>query len=47
MSGGVGWAALAIAGGVWWLLERRKLELHWVLLAAALAGLAAQAIAWG
>jgi chromate transporter len=47
LSGGVGWAALAIAGGVWWLLERRKLELHWVLLAAALAGLAAQAIAWG
>jgi hypothetical protein len=29
------------------LLERRKLELHWVLLVAALAGLATQAIAWG
>ena len=47
LSGGVGGAALAIAGGAWWLLEHRKLELHWVLLAAALAGLATQAIAWG
>jgi chromate transporter len=46
LSGGVGWAAFAIAGGAWWLLERRKLELHWVLLAAGLAGLATQAIAW-
>ena len=43
-SGGVGWAALAIAATVWWTLERTKVELHWVLLAAALAGLAVQAL---
>jgi chromate transporter len=43
-SGGVGWAALAIAATVWWTLERTKVELHWMLLAAALAGLAAQAL---
>jgi chromate transporter len=43
-SGGVGWAALAIAATVWWTLEHTKVELHWVLLAAALAGLAAQAL---
>ena len=40
--GTAGWAAAAIAVAVWWLLERRRLELHWVLLAAALAGLAVQ-----
>ena len=43
-SGGVGWAALAIAATVWWTLERTKVDLHWVLLAAALAGLAVQAL---
>jgi len=31
---------------VWWLLERKQFELHWVLLAAALAGLTTQAIGW-
>jgi chromate transporter len=46
LSGGVGWTALAIAVGVWWMLERMKLELHWVLLAAALAGLGAQTVGW-
>lgn len=45
-SGGVAWAALAIAAVVWWMLERGKLELHWALLAAALAGLAAQGLGW-
>jgi len=45
-SGGVGWAALAIAAAAWWMLERTKLELHWVLLAAALAGLAVQGLGW-
>jgi len=43
-TGGVSWAALAIAAVVWWALERSKLELHWVLVAAALAGLAVQAL---
>jgi hypothetical protein len=42
--GGIAWAALAIAATVWWTLERTKVELHWVLLAAALAGLALQAL---
>jgi chromate transporter len=46
LAGGVGWAALGIAVGVWWMLERIKLELHWVLPAAALAGLGAQALGW-
>jgi chromate transporter len=46
LSGGVGWTALAIAVGVWWMLERMQLELHWVLPAAALAGLGAQALGW-
>jgi len=45
-SGGVGWAALAIAVTVWWLLERTRLELHWILVAAALAGLAVQGLGW-
>jgi chromate transporter len=43
-SGGVGWASAAIAVAVWWLLGRRSFELHWVLVAAALAGIAAQAL---
>jgi chromate transporter len=45
-SGGVDWAAVAIASAVWWLLERTKVELHWALVAAALAGLAVQASGW-
>jgi chromate transporter len=43
-SGGVGWASAAIAVAVWWLLGRRSFELHWVLVAAALAGIAVQAL---
>lgn len=42
--GGIGWAALAIAAAAWWMLERMRLELHWVLVAAALAGLAAHGL---
>jgi chromate transporter len=45
-SGGFGWASLAMAVTAWWLLERRKLDLHWVLIAAALAGLAVQGLGW-
>ncbi len=41
--GGVRWAALALAAGVWLALERGRLELHWALVVAALAGLALQA----
>jgi chromate transporter len=44
--GGIGWAALAIAATVWWTLERTKLELHWALVVAALAGLAVQGLGW-
>ena len=44
--GAIGWAALAIAAAVWWTLERTKLELHWALVAAALAGLAVQGLGW-
>jgi hypothetical protein len=41
--GGVRWAALALAVGVWLALERGRLEMHWALVIAALAGLALQA----
>jgi chromate transporter len=44
--GGIGWAALAISAAVWWTVERTKLELHWALVAAALAGLAVQGLGW-
>jgi hypothetical protein len=44
--GGIGWAALVIAALVWWTLERTKLELHWALVAAALAGLVVQGLGW-
>lgn len=47
MTGGVGWAAFAIAVAAWWMLERGRVELHWVLVAAACAGLAAQAAGLG
>lgn len=46
LTGGIGWVALGIAVAAWWSLERTRLELHWVLLTAALAGLAAQAVGW-
>jgi chromate transporter len=46
LTGGIGWAALAIAVATWWLLGRARLELHWVLALAALAGLATQALGW-
>ena len=45
-AGPVAWPAVAIALVVWWLLERARLELHWVLVAAALAGLAARSSGW-
>jgi chromate transporter len=47
-----GWAgpivlsAPVIAAAVWWALERTKLELHWVLAAAALAGLGVSRLGW-
>jgi len=37
--GGVRWEPLLLAAGLWLLLGRSRLELHWVLLLAALAGL--------
>jgi chromate transporter len=37
--GDVRWAALALAAALWLLLSRSRLELHWVLVLAALAGL--------
>jgi len=46
LTGGIGWAALVIAVAAWWLLERARLDLHWVLALAALAGLATQAPGW-
>jgi chromate transporter len=42
--GPVGWAALALAAAVWVALERGRLELHWALLSAALAGFGLQAL---
>jgi chromate transporter len=42
--GPVRWAALALAAAVWVALERGRLELHWALLSAALAGLGLQAL---
>jgi len=46
LDGGVAWASLTIAGGAWWLLEHRRFELHWLLVLAALAGLATQYAGW-
>jgi hypothetical protein len=40
----VRWTAIALAVGLWFALERGRLELHWVLLAAALAGYSLQAL---
>ncbi len=37
--GGVRWTVLALAAGLWMLLARGRMELHWVLLIAGLAGL--------
>jgi chromate transporter len=37
--GGVRWTPLLLASLLWLLLERSRLELHWALLIAALAGL--------
>ena len=45
-AGPVAWAAPVIALAVWWMLERTRLELHWALAAAALAGLAARSLGW-
>ena len=46
LAGGIAWAPLVIAVATWWLLERRRFELHWALVLAALAGLAAQYAGW-
>jgi chromate transporter len=43
LAGGVRWGALALSIVLWLLLQRTRLGLHWVLLAAAAAGLALQA----
>jgi chromate transporter len=43
LAGGVHWTVLALAVGLWLLLGRSRLELHWVLALAALAGLVLQA----
>jgi chromate transporter len=43
LAGGVHFTPLALAAALWLLLERGRLELHWVLVLAALAGLALQA----
>jgi len=43
LEGGVRGAVLALAAALWVLLERTRLELHWVLVIAALAGLGLQA----
>jgi chromate transporter len=45
-AGTIGWVAILLAAATWWLLERAKLELHWVLGLAALAGLATHALGW-
>jgi chromate transporter len=44
--GTIGWGALGIAATVLWALARAKFELHWILAAAALAGLAASTLGW-
>ena len=43
LAGGLRFAPLALAAALWLLLARDRLELHWVLVLAALAGLALQA----
>ena len=43
IAAGPSWAALLIAAGAWVLLARSRLALPWVLAAAALAGLVAEA----
>jgi len=43
-AGPVRWAALALAAAVWFALGRGRLELHWALLSAAIAGLGLQAL---
>jgi chromate transporter len=40
LAGGPDWTALAVAVGAWLLLTRTRLDLPWILAAAALAGLA-------
>jgi chromate transporter len=44
VGGAIGWGALGIAAAVLWALGRTQFELHWVLAAAALAGLGASAL---
>jgi chromate transporter len=45
-AGGVGWAPLAIAIAVGWLLARARPGLHWILALAAAAGLVVQLAGW-
>jgi chromate transporter len=46
-TGRIGWVAITIAAATWWLLERPRLALHWTLMLAALAGVAAQGAGGG
>lgn len=46
VAAGPSWPAVAIAAGAWLLLQRTRLELPWVLVAAALAGLGAELAGW-
>jgi chromate transporter len=46
LAGGIAWPPLVIAIVTWWLLERRRFDLHWALALAALAGLAVQYAGW-
>jgi chromate transporter len=43
LAGPPGWAALSIAAATWFALRNAKIGLPWILVGAALAGLAAQA----
>jgi len=46
LAGGIAWPPLVIAIVTWWLLERRRFDLHWALALAGLAGLAVQYAGW-
>jgi chromate transporter len=44
LAGGIAWGALVLAGAVWLLLQRTRLDLLWILGAAALGGMGLQAL---
>lgn len=46
LAAGPSWPAIAIGVGAWLLLQRTRLALPWVLVAAALAGLGAEFAGW-